>query len=287
MTVIKQAVMQASSFLSKSGLAFPRVEAELILAFLLQQERLFLYLHGEEALPERLEEEYRDHVRRRSEGEPLAYITGKKEFMGLDFRVERGVLIPRPETEHLIEGVISWFKEYHPQSKEGHYRIIDLGTGCGNIAISLAYYLPRVMVSGIDISKKALKVAVFNAAKLGLRDRVKFLYGDYRQGLSGEQKYHAVVSNPPYIPADMLASLSPEVQREPRIALDGGADGLDAYRTIFCNIRKYLFPCGLLALEVGEGQAGTVLEMGRMAGFVRKNDIIKDYAGIERVVMLA
>ena len=208
--------------------------------------------------------------------------------MGLEFRVESGVLIPRPETEHLVEGVISWFKEYCPQPTEGHHRIIDLGTGCGNIAISLAYYLPWVMVSGIDISKKALQVAAYNAAKHGLQDRVEFLYGDYRQILPREkQKYQAVVSNPPYIPADLLASLSPEVQREPRIALDGGVDGLDAYRAILSNIREYLLPAGLLAFEVGEGQAGAVLEMGRMAGFVRKNDIIKDYAGIERVVMLA
>jgi release factor glutamine methyltransferase len=289
MTVIKQAIMEAASFLSRKGLESPRVEAELLLAFLLQRERLYLYLHGEEELTAKLAEDYLDTVQRRGAGEPLAYITGIKEFMGLNFRVGKGVLIPRPETEHLVEGVINWFNGSRLQLKNDEpCCILDLGTGCGNIALSLVYFLPGVMAVGVDISKKALKMALLNATELGLRDRVKFLNGDYWQALSGEkQKFHAIVSNPPYIPVKMLASLSREVQQEPLIALDGGTDGLEAYRKIFSRVREYLNPSGLLALEVGAGQAGSVLEMGRKAGFFKKNDVIKDYAGVERVVLLA
>lgn len=289
MTVIKEAIMEASSFLCRKGLESPRVEAELLLAFLLQRERLYLYLHGEEELSARLAEDYLDTVRRRGTGEPLAYITGIKEFMGLNFRVERGTLIPRPETEHLVEGVINWFNEFLPQPKNDEpCRILDLGTGCGNIALALVYFLPGVMAVGVDISKKALKLAITNAKELGLQDRIKFLNGDYWQALSREKrKYHAIVSNPPYIPVKSLPSLSREVQQEPRIALDGGIDGLEAYRKIFYKVREYLSPSGLLALEVGAGQADSVLEMGRKAGFLEKNDLIKDYAGVERVVLLA
>lgn len=288
MTVIKQAIMEASSFLCRKGLESPRVEAELLLSFLIQRERLYLYLHGEEELPPELAEEYLDIVRKRGAGEPLAYITGIKEFMGLNFRVKRGALIPRPETEHLVEGVINWFNESRPQQKNNEpCRILDLGTGCGNIALSLVYYLPGVMAVGVDISKKALELAILNAAELGLQDRVKFLNGDFWQALNGEkQKFHAIVSNPPYIPVKTLASLSREVQQEPRIALDGGIDGLEAFRKIFSRVREYLLPSGLLALEVGAGQADSVLEMGRKAGFFEKNDFIKDYAGLERVVVL-
>ncbi len=289
MSAIKRAIMEAASFLSREGLEFPRVEAELLLAFLLQRDRLYLYLHAEEELPARLAENYLHFVGRRAAGEPLAYITGIKEFMGLNFLVERGVLIPRPETEHLVEGVINWFSGLPPQPpKNEPRRILDLGTGCGNIALSLAYYLPGVTAVGVDLSKKALEIASLNAVKLGLQKRVDFLNGDCWQALPREnQKFCAIAANPPYIPSKTLASLSREVQREPRLALDGGADGLEAYRKIFCRAREFLSPSGLLALEVGAGQAGPVLEMGLKAGFFKKDDFIKDYAGVERVVLLA
>ncbi|MDO9534139.1 MAG: peptide chain release factor N(5)-glutamine methyltransferase [Bacillota bacterium] len=287
MISIKQALIEASSFLRENGLSSPRDEAELLLAFLLKKGRLYLYAHGENELPLNLREEYRKMLFRRSEGEPFAYLTGKKEFMGLSFLVEEGVLVPRPETEHLVETALEWISLLFPQSRDGKtLRILDLGTGCGNLAVSLAYHLPNAFLAGVDISAKALQLALINARRMDVEERVAYYCGDFWNALpEDDYRFDVVVSNPPYIPRLEIPLLSSEVQKEPRQALDGGVDGLDAYREIFRGIKKHLRSPGFLGLEVGEGQAQNIVAMGCRLGFVNKVEIVRDYAGIERIVM--
>lgn len=287
MTSIKQALLEASSFLRKNGLSSPRDEAELLLAFLLKKGRLYLYAHGENELPLTLREEYKKMLFRRSEGEPFAYLSGRKEFMGLSFLVEEGVLVPRPETELLVETVLEWINSLFPQAQDGKtLRILDLGTGCGNLAVSLAYYLPAAFLVGVDICRKALQLALFNAQRMGVEKRVIYYCGDFWNALPKEDyRFDIVVSNPPYIPRFKIPFLASEVRKEPRLALDGGVDGLDAYRQIFRGINKHLRSPGFLGMEVGAGQAQNIFAMGCRAGFVNKVEIVRDYAGIERIVM--
>jgi release factor glutamine methyltransferase len=284
---IRQALLEAASFLKKKGVTFPRQESEAILAFLLDSDKSYLYAHGEENVTREIRAAYREMLQRRSEGVPLAYLTGKKEFMGLDFCVNESVLIPRPETEHLVEAIIEWSnRSFGQQGKEISLQILDLGTGCGNIAVSLAYYLPYVFVIGVDLDKKALELAWQNASELGVAERTKFLCGNYWEPLSSEmQKFTIIASNPPYIPRGELPFLPPEVKHEPRLALNGGFDGLDAYREIFGRLHEFIGVPGLLALEIGENQAERVTEISARCDFLEKIDIIKDYAGIERILL--
>ncbi|NLJ56826.1 MAG: peptide chain release factor N(5)-glutamine methyltransferase [Firmicutes bacterium] len=283
---IKKALQEAASFLRRRGIAAPRREAEVMLAFLLGQGAAYLYAHGEKELSGELRGKYAVLLQRRGENVPLAYLTGEKEFMGLPFRVQAGVLIPRPETEHLVETALQWCRETFPQVARGQQlHILDLGTGCGNIAVSLAYFLPAASVLGVDCSAKALAVARLNAQKMGVAPRVHFFCGAFGTFFAYKrQRFHVVVANPPYVPRPELPVLPPEVQKEPSLALDGGEDGLAAYRQIFSCIQKFLFPGGLLALEVGANQAGAVLSLGRAAGLTGKTEIVPDLAGHERVV---
>jgi release factor glutamine methyltransferase len=283
---INKALQEAASFLRRRGIVAPRREAEVMLAFLLGQETAYLYAHGEKELSEKLRGKYAVLLQRRGERVPLAYLTGEKDFMGLPFRVREGVLIPRPETEHLVETALKWGRETFPGLARGQsLHILDLGTGCGNIAVSLAYFLPESFVLGVDSSTKALDLARLNAQKMGVAARVSFFCGEFGAFFARKkQRFHVVVANPPYIPRPELPVLSPEVQKEPSLALDGGVDGLDAYRLIFSCIRKFLFPRGLLALEVGTKQAGAVLALGRAAGFTGRTAVVPDLAGHERVV---
>ncbi|MGI6307598.1 MAG: peptide chain release factor N(5)-glutamine methyltransferase [Dethiobacteria bacterium] len=283
---IKEALREAASFLRRQGIAAPRREAEVMLAFLLGQGTAYLYAHGEKELPGELKGKYAGMLQRRGERVPLAYLIGEKEFMGLPFRVREGVLIPRPETEHLVEVALKWSREIFPGAADGQpLRILDLGTGCGNIAISLAYFLPEAFVLGVDSSVEALELARLNAQNMGVAAHVDFFYGDFRVFFAREKQcFQVVVANPPYIPRPEIPFLPPEVQKEPLMALNGGDDGLDAYRMIFSCIREYLYSPGLLALEVGEKQAGAVLALGRRAGFTGKAEIVPDLAGRERVV---
>ena len=193
---IRQALLEAASFLKEKGVAFPRLESEVLLAFLLGRDKAYLYAHGEEKITGEIRAAYREMLLRRSEGIPLAYLTGKKEFMGLDFSVNQSVLIPRPETEHLVEAVIEWSNRFmKQQGGEISLQILDLGTGCGNIAVSLAYYLPYAFVTAVDLDKKALELAWQNASDLGVAERTKFLCGNYWEPLSSEMQ-NLLLSHP-------------------------------------------------------------------------------------------
>jgi release factor glutamine methyltransferase len=219
---------------------------------------------------------YREYVGRRSLGEPVAYITGVREFMSLDFTVRPGVLIPRPETEHSVEYVIDMCRD-----KEAD--ILDMCTGSGAIAVSLAHYLPRCRVIGADISDIALETSAENARRNGVADRVSIIRADALQKYDFGKKFDVVVSNPPYIPDDVVPGLDKDVaDYEPHLALCGGEDGLDFYRAIAKNALDILKDGGSIVFEVGHDQADSVRDI--LHDGYGRIEYIKDLAGINRVV---
>ena len=258
------------------GLDSPRLDAEVLLSSVLKKDRIFLYVHFDEPLMAEELAAYKALIKRRVAREPVAYILGHREFMKLDFKVDRSVLVPRPDTEILVQAVLD-------RLPEGGQRVADIGTGSGAIAISLAYYRPELRVTATDISAAALAVAGENAAALGVAERVEFAEGNLLEPLTG--KYAAVVSNPPYVSKADMEALMPEVKNwEPHGALYGGPDGLDFYRQLTKESGNYLEPGGLIALEVGLGEAALAAGMLEENGF-SEIEIKRDYAGIERVVM--
>jgi release factor glutamine methyltransferase len=223
---------------------------------------------------------YDELVGRRKTGEPMQYITGSSEFFGLPFSVGPGVLIPRPETEHLVEEVIRLAREFH----ETPLRIADIGTGSGIIAVAVAHTLPLAKISAIDSSAQALAIALENAQSHELEDRVQFFEGDLLSPLAG-QSFHIIASNPPYIPTIESDSLSVEVRNhEPHTALFAGEDGLDIYRRLIPDAWPLLIPNGWLILEIGYGQQPAIEELLQANNY---SDIyfISDYQGIPRVAL--
>ena len=261
-----------------------RREAETLLLDLLGQPRAWLLAHPEASLSEAQQTAFTDHISRRVAHEPLQYITGHQEFFGLDLQVSPDVLIPRPETELLVESVLIWARA----QGSSDLRIADVGTGSGAIALALAANLPTANITAMDISGSALKLAEQNAARLGLlSSRVRFLSSDLLDALSLDQKAHdlldAVVSNPPYVPEVDAPTLAPQVRDyEPHRALFAGADGLSVYRRLVPQAATALRFRGLLALEFGFGQREALREM--LLGW---NDLtfLDDLAGIPRIVL--
>ncbi len=220
----------------------------------------------------------RQVFKRRADGVPVQYLTGVEGFMGLDFHVAPGVLIPRQDTETLVEKIIERVKG------RTNLRILDIGTGSGAIAISLAYYLKTAQVEAVDISETAIAIARSNAQKHGVARRVTCLNGDLFKGIVAV--YDVIVSNPPYIPTEEIASLQVEVAHyEPRLALDGGRDGYAFYRKIIDEAPTRLKKEGILAFETGHDQAQTVAGFMEESGCYRNMCIYRDLTGIERVVM--
>ncbi len=216
-------------------------------------------------------------VQRRLAGEPIQYISGETEFYGLPFRVTPAVLIPRPETEHLVEEVLKRAAQFP------HPRIIDIGTGSGCIAVALAAHLPHAAITAIDLSAEALTVACENAALNGVADRIRFLQGDLLAPVASEQ-FELIVSNPPYVPEIDRETLSVEVrEHEPALALFAGPDGLDIYRRIIPAAHAALVPGGWLLVEIGYGQEAAVRALLTAAGF-QSIEVHPDLQGIPRVV---
>lgn len=216
-------------------------------------------------------------ARRREAREPISHILGKKAFWSLDFVVTPAVLTPRPETELLVEVALAAIE------KEGAARVLDLGAGSGAILLSILHERPFTTGLGVDVSEAALVIAQANAERLGLKERATFELADWGAS-SSRGAFDLVVSNPPYIPTREIESLDPEVAiYEPRLALDGGADGLAAYRQIFAALPELLMPGGVFAVEVGQGQAERVAELAAAAGLVMETTRF-DLAGVPRVV---
>ena len=264
-------------YFANKGIENPRLDAEILLCAVLKCERITLYVHFDQPLSEEELTEYRGYVARRAQQEPLAYILGEKAFMKHSFKVNPAVLVPRPETELLVESVAK------AAAGAGAASLLDLGTGSGAIIVSLLELLPQAAGTAVDISAAALAVAGENAGAIGVSSRLTLVESDLFAGLPAGQTFDIIVSNPPYIPAADIAGLAADVQREPRGALDGGSDGLDFYRRIAAGCGTWLKPDGLLAFEVGIGQAQQVAELCRQAGLT-VTALRKDYAEIERMV---
>ncbi len=277
---IKEALRGASYALREAGVYAPRREAELLLAARLGRPLVYLYAKDEEPLDRETAAGYHDWITRRCAGEPYAYLCGEREFMGLLFQVSPACLIPRPETEHLVEAVAAELAGVSAAE------ILEIGTGSGAIAVALAVLLPSARITATDVSAPALTVAAGNAARHGVSEKVTFLPGDLYEPLAGNEVcFTAIVSNPPYIPSAELAALSRDIVNfEPLTALDGGADGLYYYRRLTGELPVLSAKPAVLAFEVGQGQAGEVSALCRQAGY-QEVRLLKDLAGIERVVL--
>lgn len=273
-------VRKAARRLADAGVDSPLLDAQLLMAMVLSSSRLGVIAHPERELSEEQLEEFRPLLDRRSSRHPLAYILGHREFYGIEFDVAPGVLVPRPETEVLVEECLKRLSGIPEPA------IADIGAGSGAIAVALALNLPNARIYTTEISQSALKVARANVEKHDLSDRVTVLEGDLLEPLKPlGVLFDAIVSNPPYIPSGEIDSLQPEVsQFEPREALDGGPDGLDAYRRLLPDAIPLLNESGFAAVEVGAGEAGLVRDLTLGAG-CRRAEIIPDLAGIERVVI--
>lgn len=243
---IKEALSGASLTLKEAGIPGYHSEGALLLAFCMEKDLVFLYTHPEGEISGRVLERFRELVRQRALGMPYHYLVGKKEFMGMDFTVSPGVLIPRPETEILCQAVI----DRAEQREAGPFNLLDLCTGSGVLAVTLAKKLPSCRVWAVDLSPEALKIAEENARRHGVSEKITFLEGDLWEPLISKGLiFSMVVSNPPYIPTDELSFLQREVKgHEPLMALDGGTEGLDFYRRIFSNLSTFLEPHGMIAL---------------------------------------
>ena len=263
----------------RQGIASARLDAELLAARAFQRTRVELYTHFDQPLGEGELGNYRGLVERRLGGEPVAYILGRKEFWSLDLEVGPTVLVPRPDTESLVEQGLDLLRGLPPTERPR--RVADVGTGSGAIALALKRERPADQVIAVEVSPEALAVARANAERLGLE--VNFALGDLVEPLTAWAPFDLLVSNPPYIPSDAIDGLPPEVRCEPRLALDGGADGLALVRRLAADAVPVLAPGGGLAVEIGAGQATEVMAILRSHGYAGVGSR-PDLAGIDRVV---
>jgi release factor glutamine methyltransferase len=251
-----------------------RQDAETLLLHVLAKNKAWLMAHGDEPLDDKSALSYAELLERRYQGEPVQYITGETEFYGLPFHVTRDVLIPRPETEHLVEKILELAAHFEQP------RIVDIGTGSGCIAVTLAHQLPHAQITAIDFSAPALKIAHENARLNGVA--LRFLEGDLLAPVAAE-KFDFVVSNPPYVPATDRATLSVEVRDfEPALALFSGDDGLEVYRRLIPSAFNALAPGGFLLLEIGYGQSPAITDLLAFSGF-QQIEFVPDLQGIPRV----
>jgi len=253
-TVI-EAIQRSTEFLAKKGVDSPRLQTELLLAHLLNQARMRLYLEFERVLTPAEVDGLRELIKRRGQREPLQHIVGATSFCGFEIAVSRDVLIPRPETEVLAERgwtFVNQLSTLNPQPST----VLDFGTGSGCLAIALASKCPAVEVYAIDISPEALALARQNAARHGVAERIRFLQGDGFAAAPEGAQFDLIISNPPYIPSGEIALLQAEVRDyDPHRALDGGVDGLDYGRRLAVECASFLKPHGRVMLEFGDGQA--------------------------------
>jgi len=278
----KELIEESIFLLKKAGIESPKLNAELIMAHCMNKDRTYLYSNYNKKLS-RIESNYfKSLVRRRLKREPVQYIVGESEFMSLPFKLNRNVLIPRPETEILVEYALNYCLE----NKKRSFKIIDIGCGSGNIILSIAKYAPKLCYYATDISRGALRVTKENKIINKIKDTVHLLQTDGFSGIKPKRTFNAVLSNPPYIPIDEIKKLESEVKDfEPERALSGGKDGLDNVRNIIDEAPRYLKKGGLLAIEIGCGQGNRVMKHIKSNKFYIHTKLIKDLSGIERVLV--
>ena len=276
MIALVEVLQKSAALFKQKGIDSPRLDAELIVGNVLELDRVALYLQHDRPLAEQEVDRIRELVRRRARREPLAYVLGHREFWSMDLLVRPGVLVPRPDTETLVEAALALVPEGE------RFFVADVGTGSGAVALAIAKERPEARVFATDIADDALRVAKENATRLGLEERVAFLKGPLLDPIPTDRTIDLVVSNPPYIPSADIAGLMPDVRDyEPRLALDGGPDGLDVIRALIAASTRARRG---IAIEVGAGQAETVCALVREGGFPQVRTR-KDLAGIDRVVV--
>ena len=277
---ILEVIQRSAEFLGKKGVSSPRLQVELLLAHVLKMPRMNLYLNFERALSAPEVETLRELVRRRGQREPLQYIVGSTSFCGLELAVSRHVLVPRPETELLAERAWKFLGQL-PTDCE--VRALDLGTGSGCVAIAMAVHAPRARVDATDFSGDALNAARQNAVRHQMAERIDFHQGDGFAALDRDRRFDLIVSNPPYIATAEIQTLEPEVRDyEPRLALDGGVDGLDFYRRIAAEAGAFLRPGGRVMLELNDNGGESVGKIFAQVGW-KVEAIEPDYNRYQRI----
>lgn len=269
--------------LGSAGILSARYDSEIILSSIVKTSRLDLYMERRTIeIAKRFE--FESIVEKRAERIPLQYILGNANFMGFDFRVKPGVFIPRPETELLVEEALKILNLSPLEYPEMRWIILDLCSGCGNISISLTKSISNCRMLAIDTSPDALDIARENAKLHGVGERIEFYEGDMFNPLN-DNMLDMIISNPPYIPTKLLDNLSPEVKLEPRIAIDGGDDGLAFYKRIISECMPYLREGGWLLMEVGDDQAEEIRSILQESRVFNVHQVIKDYNGMMRVII--
>jgi len=277
MLTVLEAINLSTEFLEKKEIESPRINAELLLAHALNCKRLDLYLSYDRPLNEDEVKLYREFIRRRIKSEPLQYIIGKVEFYGIEFNVNPSVLIPRQETEILVETVIN------SVNKDGSLKILDIGVGSGNISISLAKHLPYSKITATDISEQALETAKANAEMNNVLEKINFIKHDILSHNLNDE-FDIVVSNPPYISREEFPQLKDELKvYEPQNALTDFSDGLNYYRIISSKAKEFVKSKGKIFFEVGQGQVEDVKRILAENNF-NEISIVKDYLKIDRVI---
>jgi len=282
---LAEAINNAANLLSTAGITNARLDAEVLLSHIIVKDRVWLITHRDDVLDEKLQRNFADMIQRRTRREPLQHIIGNQEFWGLVFKVSPDVLIPRPETEFIVEAALAIV-----QDRNTLVRIIDLCTGSGCIAVSLAKELTAARVIATDVSEKALAVARENTRRHGVSEHIRFLLGDLFEPLEEldiRGQMDIIVSNPPYVQAGVLSTLQPEVRDyEPEIALISGPEGTEMAKRIIQRAPEYLKKNGALIMEMGLGQAKALTRMVEATGAYGYSELLKDLAGIERVLIV-
>ncbi len=284
---VKTLLTWTTDYFARAGLQTPRLDAEVLLAHVLQQERLDLYLNYEQPVGEEARKSFRDLVRRRRDAEPVAYLTGSREFFSLPVAVTPSVLIPRPETEHLIEVALRFLQPPSDPFPHSPLHILEIGTGSGNIPLALARHLPGARIVSVDICQDALGVAQENIrSRSDISHRISLVRGDLltwlREGASG---FQLIVSNPPYISAEAWDRLPRDVGGyEPRLALHAGPKGTEILERILDTAIPFLSKEGILLLEIGEDQAERLRKKAEHQEGVQEVRVLPDYAGKPRVL---
>lgn len=279
---IKEVLVNTEEYFEKNGIDSPRLDAEVLLAELLDMERIKLYVNFDYPLNDDEIAKYREMIKKRAQHIPVAYIIGHKEFMSLDFYVNEDVLLPRPETEILVEYLIDHFQEKEMES----INIVEVGTGSGAIMVSLGHYLENARILGVEIDSDALAVTRKNIERFSLDDRLKVTKGDLLKPLIKREikNVDLLVSNPPYISEEEMDKLPLDVKQEPETALYGGREGLDIYKDLIPQSRQILKDNGMIALEIGYQQAEDVRKILQENNF-NNIEVRQDYADKDRFII--
>lgn len=280
-TILKT-LLWTTDYFKRYGISNRRTSAEILLAHVLRCKRIDLYLRHDQPLHTSELAQFKALIKRRVRREPDAYIIGQREFWSLSFRVTPDVLIPRPETECLVEAVLDFFPD------DGQVmHVLELGTGSGAISVALAHERPNWSITASDISSGALEIARYNARELLKRNQINFIHGHWFEPFSAyQQSFDLIISNPPYISSTEIDGLAPEIhQFEPRTALDGGRNGLDSLEHLIRRAYLYLKPKGMLILEIGSNQREWVSDIAHQCAAYTLIDFRKDYSGFDRIAI--